>query len=79
MKDALSAEAYCSLGGQVVPTKVAASTAESVGLRDWVEVLFPGQNNKGSSKSSFAHPRVVDDATKSQLLKLLLEVYLADG
>ncbi|TEB34039.1 hypothetical protein FA13DRAFT_1626310 [Coprinellus micaceus] len=79
MKDALSAEAYCSLGGQVIPTKVAASTAESVGLRDWVEVLFPGQNNKGSSKTSFAPPRVVDDATKGQLLKLLLEVYLADG
>ena len=79
MKDAPSAEAYCSLGGQVVPTKVAVSTAESVGLRDWVEVLFPGQNVKGPSKSSIAPPRLIDNATKSQLLKLLLEVYLADG
>lgn len=59
--------------------KVAASIAESIGLRDWMELLSPGQSGKGVTKSSSQQGLVVDDATKSQLLKQLLGVYLEDG
>ncbi|RXW21849.1 hypothetical protein EST38_g3994 [Candolleomyces aberdarensis] len=82
LRDALSAEAYCSLGGDVIPTKVAISIAEGAALREWIEVLFPGQPVKGSSKvvppQSLEYSRSVDGKTKRDLLKILLEVYLGD-
>ncbi|KAF6764428.1 hypothetical protein DFP72DRAFT_871830 [Ephemerocybe angulata] len=81
LKDAFSAEAYCALGGEVIPLKVAISTAEGMGLREWIEALFPGQSTKGSSaaaKSQVERSRSVDDEMKRYLLRLLLEVYLGD-
>ncbi|KAJ2919054.1 hypothetical protein MD484_g1318, partial [Candolleomyces efflorescens] len=82
LRDALSAEAYCSLGGDVIPAKVAISIAEAAELREWIDVLFPGQPVKGSSKAippqSIDRSRSVDGSTKRDLLKILLEVYLGD-
>jgi hypothetical protein len=61
---------------------VAISIAEAAELREWIDVLFPGQPVKGSSKAippqSIDRSRSVDGSTKRDLLKILLEVYLGD-
>lgn len=68
LHDSTSAEVYCTLGGDIIPGKVATAVAEStVGLQAWVNApFFPRSTNK------------VDDEVKKGLLKVLLEVYLAE-
>ncbi len=68
MHDSTSAEVYCTLGGDVIPGKVATSISESTpGLEPWITAPF------------FPRPTAkVDDGLKKSLLKILLEVYLAE-
>ncbi|THV05369.1 hypothetical protein K435DRAFT_961137 [Dendrothele bispora CBS 962.96] len=69
LNDARSAEAYCALGGEVVPKSIASSIIDNTeGLQAW----------KGSSLFAQSSSKRVDDTLKKELLKLLLEVYM-DG
>ncbi|KAG2008787.1 hypothetical protein CC2G_014181 [Coprinopsis cinerea AmutBmut pab1-1] len=83
LSDAASAEAYCTLQGDVIPPKVAISAAEAAGLDQWAEGLFLG-GSTSKSQSGKAKPapaliqRPIDDAKKKELLKVLLEVYMLD-
>lgn len=40
LRDATSAEAYCTLGGEVVPGKIAQVIGDKYGLRPWSSALF---------------------------------------
>ncbi|TFK73410.1 hypothetical protein BDN72DRAFT_834818 [Pluteus cervinus] len=86
VNDAYSAEAYCSLGGEVVPRKVAIAVGEGCqGLDGWTEVLFgapsstnglapPPLKRQPSSTSQTSHLNEI----RSDLLKTLLGVYMRD-
>ncbi|KAK7047338.1 hypothetical protein VNI00_006569 [Paramarasmius palmivorus] len=68
MRDTTTAEAYCALGGELLPTKLAMSIVESVpGLQSW------------KSSPLFTTSRPVDDGLRKELLKVLLEVYLTES
>lgn len=72
LRDATSAEAYCTLGGEVIPARVAQSVGEKCGLEVWASALFPVPV-KGAGQ------KVVDEGVKKNLLTVLLEVYMKDG
>ncbi|KAJ7046834.1 hypothetical protein C8F04DRAFT_1061878 [Mycena alexandri] len=74
LHDSSSAEAYCTLGGDVIPGKVAQAICADakLGLGMWAS----GFSGKGRQKTMDASD---DGAVKRQeLLKTLLEVYMSD-
>ncbi|KAJ7774892.1 hypothetical protein B0H16DRAFT_1508739 [Mycena metata] len=74
LRDSSSAEAYCTLGGDVIPGKVAQAICADpkLGLGLWAS----GFSGKGRQKTVDAND---DGAVKrKQLLKTLLEVYMSD-
>lgn len=81
MNDSTSAETYCTLGGDIVPPKIAQTIADECGLQDWVTTLFglpptKGVNGKGAGPLPVAHLKTVNEDLKKELLKVLLEVYM---
>ncbi|KAF8878476.1 hypothetical protein CPB84DRAFT_1817502 [Gymnopilus junonius] len=82
LNDSTSAEAYCTLGGDIVPPKVAQAIAGDLGLQDWVTVLFglspptKGVNGKGAGPTPVTRLKTVNEELKKELLKILLEVYM---
>ncbi|KAJ3492453.1 hypothetical protein NLJ89_g11233 [Agrocybe chaxingu] len=85
INDSASAEAYCTLGGEVVPPKVAQAVAEGSGLQDWVVTLFglpppaKGVNGRGAvGPTPITRLKTVNEELKKELLKVLLEVYMDD-
>ena len=78
LHDASSAEAYCTLGGEVVPVKTAQSLGEKYGLQAWTSALFSSPRAKVSA-TPVARQKTVDEGLKKELLKVLLEVYMTDG
>ncbi|KAJ8481088.1 hypothetical protein ONZ45_g15430 [Pleurotus djamor] len=72
MRDDLSAEAYCALGGQVVPPKLLRSVAEKAGILQW-NVVQPLPASQISRQNTS-----IGSEIKGNLLKLLLEVYMSD-
>jgi hypothetical protein len=78
LRDASSAEAYCMLGGEVVPAKIAHSVAEKCGLQQWTSAFFPPLPTTKSTALPVARQKSVEDGLKKELLKTLLEVYMND-
>ncbi|KAG5644493.1 hypothetical protein DXG03_008320 [Asterophora parasitica] len=82
LHDATSAELYCTLGGDLVSTKIAQSLAENnPGIELCASTMF-GVATKGVRPAATAIARqksAIDEAKKTELLKILLEVYMADG
>jgi hypothetical protein len=77
LRDATSAEAYCTLGGEVVPGKTAQAIGEQCGLQTWSALFSP---SKAGTKSAAAmRQKTVDEGLKRSLLKTLLEVYMRGG
>ncbi|KAJ7343434.1 hypothetical protein DFH08DRAFT_937969 [Mycena albidolilacea] len=73
LHDSLSAEAYCTLGGDVVPGKVIQDICAdpTLGLAIWAS----GLSSKGRQKTVDASDGLVK---RKELLKTLLEVYMSD-
>ena len=69
--DAPSAETYCTTAGDVISTKVAAAIGEQYKLTEWAALIT------GDGKET--KQRDVDDETKKDLSKTLLEVYMSKG
>ncbi|KAG7448550.1 uncharacterized protein BT62DRAFT_929636 [Guyanagaster necrorhizus] len=71
LNDSNSAEVYCALGGEVIPSKVALSAAENTaGLQLWISAnWFTKPNNESI-------PIAAEEELKRSLLKILLEVYV---
>jgi vacuolar protein sorting-associated protein 3 len=79
LRDASSAEAYCTLGGDVIPPKIARSVAEKYGLQQWTTALFPLPVAKlGPTASPVSRQNSVVEGLRTELLKILLEVYMTD-
>ena len=71
LHDSSSAEAYCTLGCDVIPMKVAQAVCTEAKLAMWVS-SFAG---KGRHKTVEAND---DGAMKRELLKTLLQVYMTN-
>ncbi|KAL1948770.1 hypothetical protein VTO73DRAFT_10576 [Trametes versicolor] len=82
MNDATSAEAYCTLGGEVVPAKTAQAIGERAGLQAWAALVTPlaapGKQVKPSA-APMKKTKTVDDDVKKDLVMILLEVYMSGG
>ena len=100
LKDASTAESYCTLGGDVISAKIAVQVSELLGLETWGLLVANGgitgppstrskQGNgtvingvsaKGvvASRSGMTKPHV-DDVTKKELIKVLMQVYMGEG
>ncbi|KAF9261696.1 hypothetical protein L218DRAFT_930596 [Marasmius fiardii PR-910] len=67
LRDTVTAEAYCTLGGDLIPNKIALSILDGVpGFQSW------------KSSPMFSTSKSVDDDTKKELLKVLLQVYMRE-
>lgn len=75
MRDDISAETYCTLEGQVIPPKILRSIADKVdpSLSQWNGIQQPVSTPSISRQNSTTGSQL-----KSDLLKLLLEVYMMD-
>ncbi|RPD60230.1 hypothetical protein L226DRAFT_563303 [Lentinus tigrinus ALCF2SS1-7] len=82
MNDATSAEAYCTLGGEVVPAKTAQQIGERSGLQPWASLVTPlaapGKPVKAGA-APMKRQKTVDDEVKKDLVMILLEVYMSGG
>ncbi|KAF8609093.1 hypothetical protein BDV93DRAFT_464075 [Ceratobasidium sp. AG-I] len=67
--DSVSAEAYCALGGAVVPSKVAAAVGDRRGMQAYARLV--------STSSRTGAP--VTEEKKRELLRVLMEVYTQGG
>ena len=82
MNDATSAEAYCTLGGEVVPAKTAQQIGERSGLQPWATLVTPLAAPGKSAKTGptpMKRQKTVDDEVKKDLVMILLEVYMSGG
>jgi hypothetical protein len=52
LRDATSAEAYCTLGGEVVPGKIATAIGDKYGLRQWSSALFSLPTSAAMSRTT---------------------------
>ncbi|KZT24873.1 hypothetical protein NEOLEDRAFT_1134568 [Neolentinus lepideus HHB14362 ss-1] len=80
MHDSRSAESYCTLGGDVVTTRLALSIGEKHDLLLWASLLtgaVPGA--KGRAPMAMARQQSADDETRKKLLGILLEVCMSGG
>lgn len=81
--DPTSAEAYCTLGGDVIPGKVAWAIGERCGLQQWATLVTgvsPSLSSNGSAASAAsAASKVADEPTRRELLRVLLGVYMSGG
>lgn len=69
------------LGGDIIPSKVAQSIADSDGLQVWAETLFSIPSIKainGTGPTPVTRLKSVNEELKKELLKILLEVYMGN-
>ncbi|OSD05085.1 hypothetical protein PYCCODRAFT_1362718 [Trametes coccinea BRFM310] len=82
MNDSTSAEAYCTLGGEVVPARTAQTIGERSGLQAWAALVTP-LATPGKIPRLGAAPmkkvKTVDEEVKKDLIMILLEVYMSGG
>ncbi|KAH7098333.1 hypothetical protein BKA62DRAFT_713277 [Auriculariales sp. MPI-PUGE-AT-0066] len=84
LRDASSAEAYCSLGGIVVAPRLAQSIAERTGLQSWAAMVNgPKPASRRSTRVAPSEQErlneIREDNNKRDLLKVLMEVYAGSG
>ena len=88
VKDATTAEAYCTLGGEVIPGKIALAIGDRFDLEAWATLVATAGSPSVSAAPSSAGgvsgdaarlKAGVDEETKKELLKVLLEVYMNGG
>ncbi|KAH8108778.1 hypothetical protein DFH11DRAFT_1710480 [Phellopilus nigrolimitatus] len=84
--DPTSAESYCTLGGDVIPGKVAWAVGERCGLQRWAALvtgiapaLGLGSTAGSTASAASARTKTADEGTRRELLKVLLSVYMAGG
>lgn len=81
LRDSASAEAYCTLGGEVIPASTAQSLGERYSLQPWaslfVPVVLPGRTKPGAV--AMKRQKTVEEDRKKELTKILLQVYMDGG
>ena len=81
LNDSTSAEAYCTLGGEVVPAKTAQQIGERSSLQPWAALVIPlaALGKQGKGPPPMKRTKTVDEAVKKDLVMVLLEVYMSGG
>ena len=83
LNDSTSAEAYCTLGGEVVPAKTAQQIGERSDLQPWAALVTPlaapGKQGQARSAAPLKKTKTVDEEVKKDLVMILLEVYMSGG
>ncbi|KIO24147.1 hypothetical protein M407DRAFT_15469 [Tulasnella calospora MUT 4182] len=88
LKDSTTAEAYCTLGGDVIPPKVASAVAQQMGIEAWGQLVTassPGSGfgtaaARGSTAGRSTSVRApVSEDTKKALISILMRVYMKGG
>ncbi|KAF8812135.1 hypothetical protein BYT27DRAFT_7252199 [Phlegmacium glaucopus] len=77
--DSTSAETYCTLGGDIIPPKVAQSIANDSGLQDWAATLFSIPSTKAINGKHPTGPTPVNEELKKELLKTCFNVMTRQG
>ncbi|KAG9050608.1 hypothetical protein FS837_004133 [Tulasnella sp. UAMH 9824] len=88
LKDSTTAEAYCTLGGDVVPPKVASAVAQQMGVDAWGQLVTASSPGSGfgtaaarattAGRSTSVRAPVSEDAKKA-LIATLMRVYMKGG
>ncbi|PSR76572.1 hypothetical protein PHLCEN_2v8330 [Hermanssonia centrifuga] len=81
LHDSVSAEAYCTLGGGVIPPKTALYVCEKSGLQS-LNIFFGAPLNPAKTipvVPALSREITVDEALKKDLTKILLKVYMSGG
>ncbi|KAG8960758.1 hypothetical protein FRC00_014207 [Tulasnella sp. 408] len=88
LKDSTTAEAYCTLGGDVVPPKVASAVAQQMGVDAWGQLVSASSPGSGfgtaaarattTGRSTTVRAPVSED-TKKALIATLMRVYMKGG
>ncbi len=81
LHDSVSAEAYCTLGGGVIPPKTALYVCEKSGLQS-LNIFFGAPLNPAKTIAvvpALSREITVDEALKKDLTKILLKVYMSGG
>lgn len=73
--DFSSAEAYCTLGGEVIPGKIALKVGEIAHLEEWARLVAAPRSSTSAPKRG----KAVDDRRVKALLRILMEVYTQGG
>lgn len=81
VRDAASAEVYCTLGGEVVPPRTAQGIGERYALQAWAALFAPvAVGDKALPVApALSREKTADEAVKRDLTKILLEVYMSGG
>jgi hypothetical protein len=79
LRDAASAEAYCALGGAVVPARAAAALGDAHGLQAWAALLAPASGPGARGAPAISRQSTVDEGVRRALVKVLLGVYMNGG
>lgn len=77
VRDFVSAEAYCTLGGDIIPAKTAQSFGERFNLQPWTTLFTSG--GPGGGAAALKKQKTVEDSRKRELTRTLLEVYMEGG
>lgn len=78
-RDFVSAEAYCTLGGDVIPAKVAQAFGERYGLQPWATLFVPVALPGKAQAMGMKRQKTVDEGRRKALARTLLEVYMDGG
>ncbi|KAG8903936.1 hypothetical protein FRC01_008933 [Tulasnella sp. 417] len=88
LKDSTTAEAYCTLGGDVIPPKVASAVAQQMGIEPWGQLVTASSPGSGfgtaaargttAGRSTSIRAPVSED-TKKALISTLMRVYMKGG
>lgn len=87
LKDPTTADAYCTLGGDVVPGKVAMTVGQQMGLEAWGQLAASAvatgsgfiQPKSGRMPNGRAIKAPVSEERKRELLGILMRVYMKGG
>lgn len=77
--DFSSAEAYCTLGGEVIPGKVALQVGELSQVQPWARLVAAPRPARREDRPLQKTGNIVDEKRVKHLLKILMEVYTHGG
>lgn len=79
LDDSTTGEAYCSLGGQVIPAKIASAIGEGLNLNPWSALVIGRTRPQRQATSNPGGVIAEEERRKKELTKMLVEVYVAGG
>ncbi len=82
LKDSSTADAYCTLGGEVIPSKVAMEIGQRLDIIPWAQLVLSGSASDAAAVGSEVPSglkRSISEEKKRELLGMLMRVYMEGG